>query len=604
VGLNLVPVDIPAGLNSDDTTYSAPPSWADGSNVRFRLGRPQVIGGWESLTLSLLSGVCRTVLAWTENNTNALDVAFGEHNALQLWQGGMLFNITPTLALPSTALGANPFSTTNTSTTVSVTHLAHGLSSGETVVISGAVDTNGILAANLNGTRVVTVTGANAYTFTAGSAATSTAAGGGSAVVIAPQRAWAGGPIDGAGSAGYGTGSYGGGAYGAPSTDDFFAMTWSLSAWGQKLIANPRNQTLHIWGNDTAQRAQPIRNAPAKVNYALVAPQRQVFALGCNQEGDGVFNPLCIRHSSIADETSWSTLSSSASTAREYVLPGGGRIVAGRVVGKYLLVWTNHALFLGTYYGQVAKVWSFDKVGDRCGLIGPNAAVVVGSTAYWISPDRQFHAYSLGGAVQAIACPIRKDFADNLAPSQADKIVASSIAEYGEVRFDYPDGRDGYENSRYVTVAVEGPDQGAWYRGAMARTAMVDAGPQSYPIGVTYDGHVYWHEKGSSADGAALSWSLSSADLYLDENFAVLARKFLPDTGDQVGAISLTVETRMAPNDRDPRSFGPYAISADQDEVDILPEGRLFRLAFSGSSAPAFCRLGRLLFDVKRRGRR
>ena len=602
MSLNLIPIDIPPGLNADDTAYAASPAWDDCNNVRFRLGRPQVIGGWESLTLSSLSGVCRTVFGWTENNTNVLDVAFGSHNGLQLAQGGTLYDITPTLALPSVALGANPLSVTSGSATVVVSQAGHPYVAGDVINLTGAAAVGGMTPA---GAVTVTATTAITWSFTWTSNASSTATGGGSAVVAAPQRAWKGGAIDGAGSAGFGTGSYGGGAFGAPSTTDFFALTWSLAAWGQKLIASPRNQTLHLWSNNTGQRAQPIRNAPARVTYTLVAPQRQVFTLGCSQEADGVFNPLCIRPSSIGDETSWSTTSNSASTAREYVLPGGGRIVAGRVAGRSLLVWTNHALWLGTYYGQIGKVWSFDKVGDKCGLIGPNAAVVLGSTAYWISPDRQFHACAVGGAVQSMPCPIRKDFADNLAPSQADKIVASSIAEFGEVRFDYPDARDGFENSRYLAACVEGPDAGAWYRGTLARTAMVDAGPHSYPIGVSYAGKVYWHEKGASADGAPLSWSLSTAALFLDENRTVLARKFLPDTGaDQMGAVRLSISTYMAPNDRSPRIFGPYVIAADQGEVDILAEGRLFQLDFSGESAPAFMRLGRLLFDAKPRGRR
>lgn len=36
--------DIPPGLNSDDTTFGAEGRWADGSNVRFRNGRPETIG--------------------------------------------------------------------------------------------------------------------------------------------------------------------------------------------------------------------------------------------------------------------------------------------------------------------------------------------------------------------------------------------------------------------------------------------------------------------------------------------------------------------------------------------------------------------------------
>lgn len=41
----LVPFAPPPGLNSDDTTFAAEGRWADGDNVRFRLGRPETIGG-------------------------------------------------------------------------------------------------------------------------------------------------------------------------------------------------------------------------------------------------------------------------------------------------------------------------------------------------------------------------------------------------------------------------------------------------------------------------------------------------------------------------------------------------------------------------------
>lgn len=513
-----IPLDVPPGINTDDTTFAASPAWADGSHTRFVENRPQTAGGWEGVTLSTLPGVCRSVLAWTDNS-NVLNLAFGQHNKLHVWVGGGLYDITPT---------------------------------------SG---------------------------FTAGA-------------------------IDGAGSAGYGTGSYGGGAYGAPSTSDYFPLTWSLAAWGQKLIGNPRNQTLFEWSNATGTPAAAISNAPAQVTYALVAPQRQVFALGCSQEVGGTFNPLCIRHSSIGDETAWTTDLTANSTAREYVLPGGGRIVAGRVIGRNILVWTNHGLWLGTYYGQIGKVWSFDKVGEHCGLIGPNAAVVVGASAYWISPDRQFHYYTLGGAVETLGCSIRRDFADNLAASQGDKIVASSTSEFSEVRWDYPDGRDGYETSRYIAVCVDGPNAGAWHRGktyqgvSPARTARVDAGPGQYPCGVTFGGRIYWDEKGHSADGGALPWFIQTADMYLDESLTMLVRKCWPDiNADQLGAVYFTITTRLFPQG-DETVYGPFTCPPSQDEIDMLVTGRLFRLTIYGNSAPAYARIGRPLFDAVPRGKR
>jgi hypothetical protein len=83
-----------------------------------------------------------------------------------------------------TTIGTSPIATTNASTTVTVTHTAHGLTTGNEVTISGAADTNGIVAANLNGIRAITVVDANTYTVVAGAAATSTGTGGGAVVQI------------------------------------------------------------------------------------------------------------------------------------------------------------------------------------------------------------------------------------------------------------------------------------------------------------------------------------------------------------------------------------------------------------------------------------
>jgi hypothetical protein len=490
------------GLFSDDTTHAAAGRWADGSNVRFRLGLPQTIGGWEGLTADLLGGVCRWVFPWG-NNDNQLQFAFGTHATLEIWVGGGLYDITPT-----------------------------GLAAGE---------------------------------------------------------------IDGTGQAGYGTGPYGEGGYATPSVDDYFPRTWSGGAYGQDLIASPRLGGLYRWdADDTGTPAAAIANAPASVTYALVSAQNFVFALGCNRTADSVYDAMCVRHHDVADITDWTV--STTNTAREYNLPGGGRIVGGRVIGDAILVWSNSALFLFRYLGQFGGVYRFDQVGAGCGLIGPGAAKVVGQTAYWISPDRQFWAYTLGGEPQPLPCPIREDFADNLAFAQADKIVASSVSEFGEVWWDYPDARDGYENSRYIAVPVNGPDAGAWFRGQMARTARVDAGPSPYPLATTFDGGMYWHERGESADGAALSWFVESADQYMSEQQAMMMRAFWPDAEYQIGAVALTLTTRYRP--RGDETVRAYTISPTAEKVDTRASGRLFRIKLSGSSSPAAFRLGRAVMDT------
>lgn len=671
-----VPVEFAPGLNGDDTTYAASGRWADASNVRFHRGRPQVIGGWESLTGDLLSGVCRTVFNWSDN-TPTLNIGFGTHTHLQVWVGGGLYDITPTLERPSATLrnpftvadgstlvtvtqnghgletgasvivtgvvavgrivpngtfaiakvddnsytytftspadlaetlGNNPLSVTSGQAKVTVTDTAHGLADGTSITVSGATAVGGITP---NGTFPITVIDANSYSYTFTSNATSTATGGGAAVVVtvpatgggtavvvAPQVAFTTGAVDGTGGAGYGTGTYSTGAYSEPSTADYFPRTWALGAWGQNLLANPRGGTIYAWENDTSVHAAPLLNAPADVSHMVVAPQDMVFALGCNEEVSGRFNPLCIRHSSVRRNTEWAT--GSATTAREYILPGGGRIVGGRVIGPYLLVWTSHSLFLGTYVGALNQVWRFDRVGEKCGLIGPNAAVVVGQAAFWIGPDLQFYRYSLGGAAQSIECPIRESFASNLTPSQADKIVASSTSTFSEVRWDYPDAREGTENSRYMLLSLK---DGSWSRGIMARSAFVDAGPSEFPIGVTPQGVAFWHERGQSADGGAFSWFLRSADAYLDENNITFARGLWPDLADQIGPVNVTLTTRLVPQG-DTRTFGPYTMAVGEDRVDFRASGRLFNIEFSGSSAPTSARLGKIAFDLVAAGKR
>lgn len=589
-----VPLRIPPGLNADDTTYAAAGRWADCNCVRFDRDLPQTIGGWESLMTELLTGVCRTVFAWTDN-ASVLNITFGTHLALQVWAGGALATITPALAMPPARLGADPLAVVNASPTVTVTHLGHGLETGDSVEVSGAAAVGGITP---NGTFVITRVDDDSYTYAFGSNATSTASGGGAAVVVAPQRAFQAGSIDGTGGAGYGTGAYSVGGYSEPSTADYFPRTWSFGAFGEELIANPRGGALYAWDNDLGAPATPLLNAPRNCTFALIAPQDMIFALGCNEEVSGKFNPLCIRHSSVRKNTEWRTAAST--TAREYILPGGGRIVAGRVIGPYLLVWTNHSLFLGTWVGALAQPWRFDRVAEKCGLIGPNAAVVVGQAAYWMGNDGQFYRYGLGGTVEPIPCAIRDDLFGNLTPAQADKVVASSISRFSEVRWDYPDARDGVENSRYVALSLAG--QG-WSRGRMARSAFLDAGPASDPIGVTPQGNVYWHERGQSADGQPLVWSIETADQYISEEVTALLLGVWPDVKNQVGPINITAISRLKPQG-DENVKGPFAMATGQDKVDFRCSGRLFRLRFEGASLPAFARLGQIAVNVAPAGKR
>lgn len=88
----------------------------------------------------------------------------------------------------------NPFKVANGSTTVEVTHVAHGFATGDSVTFANAGDTGGLTSANLNGAHTITVTSDDTYTFIAGAAATESIDGGGPGVTFSganlPTRDW------------------------------------------------------------------------------------------------------------------------------------------------------------------------------------------------------------------------------------------------------------------------------------------------------------------------------------------------------------------------------------------------------------------------------
>lgn len=119
------------------------------------------------------------------------------------WQGTEIeiTGFTSTTVLTGTIKGSllielleNPYRTQNGSSVVTVSHVAHGFVTGDSVTIAGSADTGGITAANLNGARTITVVNDNEYTFTAGGAATDSVDGGGPAVTVTganlPTRNW------------------------------------------------------------------------------------------------------------------------------------------------------------------------------------------------------------------------------------------------------------------------------------------------------------------------------------------------------------------------------------------------------------------------------
>ena len=201
----LTDIQIRPGFNKQVTQTGAEGQWTDGDFVRFRYGLPEKIGGWEQITSNTIVGAVREQLVWADLDGRKY-VALGSNKGLFIYYSGAFYDITPL----DTAITGITFDTTDTSATVTVNKVAHGLSAGDLFTFTSVTTPGaGYVDADFetNTFEVVTVPTNDTFTITMASAATATVSAGGSATVNPYIKV---GPLNQSGGYGWGTASYGG----------------------------------------------------------------------------------------------------------------------------------------------------------------------------------------------------------------------------------------------------------------------------------------------------------------------------------------------------------------------------------------------------------
>ena len=204
------------GVNQEVTSYSNEGGWRDCDKIRFRMGYPEKIGGWEKLSSSTYLGSARALHNWIAlDGSNYLGI--GTHLKYYIEEGSSFNDITPIRS--TTSAGDVTFAATNGSTTITVTDTGHGAVENDSVTFSGAVSLGGnITAAVLNTEyQVVSVINANSYTFTASVAANSSDTGNGGSSTVGTYQINVGLDTS-VGGTGWGAGLYGGVTAGALET--------------------------------------------------------------------------------------------------------------------------------------------------------------------------------------------------------------------------------------------------------------------------------------------------------------------------------------------------------------------------------------------------
>jgi hypothetical protein len=356
-------------------------------------------------------------------------------------------------------------------------------------------------------------------------------------------------------------------------------------------------------------KAIRIQTAPPFIDAMHVNPNGVVVASG-TVEVDGDYNPICVRNSAQGDIREWVPDTDNAAS-ENYLRGAGGRLIAGMGTRQQDLVWSDDGVFSLQFNSSSplnGNAFTVNLLGKGCGLISRHAAVRNAGFVFWMSNARKFFIFRGVGATnlgvpEQLICTVQEYVFDNLASGQTDKIFGWFNTEFSEIWWHYPDSRDGDENSRAVTCAfTEGGTP--WSIHEIERTTGVGSGVFDYPILMSADGYVYFHEQGNTGNGNAIPWYIESGDFDVSEGDNIMhLRQFLPDMRDQIGTIRATITTKLYPNSDDLTSV-TYDFTSTTTKSDFRISGRQARVKFEGVTTGSFARLGAMRFDVMPTGSR
>jgi hypothetical protein len=398
----------------------------------------------------------------------------------------------------------NPFTAASAGiSTLIVTKVAHGLTTGDYVYFSSiASNACGINYLVLQKAFPITVTGVDTFTISTVIGSTtyttsSTAASGGTVVIstpVAPVRAW--------------------GAAASVGIAQQLRL-WTNDNFGQNLIIAPRGGEIYLWlpsgevypsgaAGGLTTRAKLLSEESTAAGYSgqfvpnntnqIIgsAIQRFVVAFGSNPydptNANSIFDPLLVRWSDQENPYEW--VPAVTNQSGEYRLNIGSFIVCARSTRQEILVWSDSALYSMQYLGP-PYVWGFQLLQDNISIMGPNASITVNNVTYWMGTDK-FYRYN--GRVETLPSSLRQYVYQDINQAQNFQVFAGSIEGYNEIWWFYCSANSNVVD-RYVIYDYL---DDVWAYGTMSRTAWLDSGLRTFPMGAdTVNYRILYHENGN-----------------------------------------------------------------------------------------------------------
>jgi len=612
----LTQLNFQPGIDTENTETGAEGKWIDCDKVRFRKGLPQKIGGWTRFSEAYYIGVGRALEQWFALNGSRYE-AIGTDRKVYAYASGTNQDITP---IRETASLVNAITTTNTSATLTISDTAHGADVGDFVTLSNvSANVGGILSTVFDAEyEILSITNVDAYTILSSATATSTV--GPSANCTATYQLNIG-PSEQTFGYGWGSGAWSASTWGTARTTSnvtLDARLWSINNWGEDLIITQKDGGTYEWdtsGGMSDNRATAIANAPTNSSLSIVSTEtRHVVCMGTETtiSSPATQDKMFIRWSDQENYNYWTpNVTNSAGSQR---IAGGSEIRCARPAKGTILVWTDTTMQSMSFIGP-PFIFGFRQLGNDCGAVGLNSAMVIDDVAYWMS-DGQFFRYA--GSVQEIPCPVLNHVFDNINKIQYAQVYAAQNSNFSEVIWYYCSSASD-QCDRYVIYNYL---ENSWYFGTMDRSTYQDNGVEFNPLATEYLANsnatsfstingvtqgrslIYAQESGVNADGAALSAYIQSGDgdIADGETFSFI-NKVIPDFQDQTGNTVITLSVKDYPNDS--ATVGEtLTVNNTTRFVNTRIRGRQSNIKIQNNDIGDNWRFGTLRVNIKQDGKR
>ena len=603
-------VNIAPGIDKETTNYGAEGRWIDCTNVRFRAQLPEKIGGWTKLVAPKICGVVRAQKTWY-STAGVRFMALGTDRKLYVYSEGVVSDITPT-RIQATLSG--PF-TANGTATITVAHTNHGATEGDFVTYSGASTLNG---ADFNAEYEITsIVDANSYTITHTGNVSSGTGGG---TVTATYQLNVGSPTSSFGF-GWGTATWNAGSWNTARTSSAIfveATYWSFDILGEDLFAIRNNGALYRWdlSGGVATPAQLVTQAPGTSRFLLITNGQFVLCLGTEETigTPGTQNNMLIRWSAQRDYTSWTFTSLRENASGSDQVQEGSKIMAAARSRGSVLVWTDASLNILTLIGGDA-VFSLQQVGSSCGAVSPFCWAEVNGVSYWMS---QTAFYIFDGSVKKLDCTVQSYVFDDLDTTSQVQVYAGINVDFNEVTWFYPSKGSTVINRSVTYNYLED----VWYTNTgFARTAWSDRGVYSNPFAARYypndlptnetirgvtagSSQLYRHEDGLNDDGAAMSCSLTSGDIDIEDGDQVYhISRVIPDFKSLAGTINVGLNFLNYPTSTTPRNFNSN-VTPTTKHFSVRGRGRQSNIVLTSNALDSNWRFGTFRYDITPDGSR